>query len=184
MTYSASMHARNFALWAAARAAQRGATGATTRAFAAGFEGAGLETEFAATATAPWSAGKFDEAHERWCSDLVARFQATASREAVEKRSFSHGRVAKFLNVFLKAAYIIPNRTMHRGFIDVVHPPIDRRLLAAIPRSNLSKSEKKVLKENWTKYERDGYFAAIAILRKVNGDGEPFWKIERYWTPA
>lgn len=175
-SYTIEEHRHRFAVWTAARAAQRGY----------------LKTELIYEAIERFSLTEaldiinkevkdFDEEHPNLVTgltvELIKVIEEEYEKTAAEKfkKKTTYGRVAKIIAVYIKTVYILsePDSALSR----VAHPPIDRILL-----KNLEKvfSKKGFSAINWTKLEEDEYKTLIAQLRGLIGD-EPFWKLEVCW---
>jgi hypothetical protein len=70
MPYDITEHRHRFAVWAAARAAQRGFT--TVRNLRDALQATDIQEILAAPSTFDISAAKFDEVHRRWCSAICS----------------------------------------------------------------------------------------------------------------
>jgi hypothetical protein len=65
----------------------------------------------------------------------------------------------------------------------VIHPPIDRMLLARVTTLEIGLVRmSKWRHTSWTSLDKRRYYMLIADLRAVQPEGEPFWKLEEYWT--
>ena len=68
--YSLDEHHHRFAVWAAARAAQRGLSGGSLALLQAAIEECGV-VDALGTDPKDWTAIRYDEAHAEWCRALV-----------------------------------------------------------------------------------------------------------------
>jgi hypothetical protein len=176
MSYDLNEHRHRFAVWAAARAAQRGFT--TVGNLRAALECTDIRKALLLPATLRISASEFDKQHERWCSAIQAFLGDRKIRDA------SYGRAAKLVAVYLKVAIILGDAS-NSSLASHAHPPIDRILLHALASSDEIKSEHKRAWTtiNWTDLDGPRYRELIGQLRAVVPVGAPFWSIERYWQP-
>lgn len=175
--YGIGEHRHRFAVWAAARASQRRASGLSTSALLRAFERTPLPALVSAgPASWPATATAVDNLHRETCRDFL-----TALDEAQVQSSY--GRAAKFVAIYLKAMVV------NAGFAEtpfgrLAHPPIDRLLLTALRRDRaLPLAERRAWATNWTDLDEGAYFALIDSLRRAGLDQPAFWTIERYWTP-
>ena len=166
--YSTYQHRHNFAIWAAARATQRGFT--TTESLKEALEATGIKTFI----ERPCKRGDFDDHHRRWCRS-ICRHLKSAQVEGV-----SYGRAAKLVNVYLKSMVVLPD--LSSEVASYVHPPIDRILLQSVAKDpEVSTERSRALRNtSWTKLSEAEYFDLISMLKDINGD-RPFWKIEEHW---
>ena len=169
MRYTEHQHRHNFAVWAGARAAQRGFTGVGLLREA--LEQSGVES----FARQPKKLKEFDEQHSCWCNS-ISRFLDNKGVVGA-----SYGRAAKLVNIYLKSMVVL--RDLSGKSADVIHPPIDSILLSNLardPKVDIS-ARKKLRAVRWTKMDQEEYFRVIDLLRSINGE-RPFWEIEKYWT--
>jgi hypothetical protein len=171
MRYTPHQHRHNFSVWAAARAAQRGF--ASIPVLRAALEVSGVEV----FARQPKKLNAFDSLHKEWCRAICAYL------ESVGIQNVTYGRAAKLVNVYLKSMVVLPS--MDSKAAAIVHPPIDRILLRNISGDvSIDRTHRALCrKTNWTQLDERQYFELISVLREING-GDPFWKLERYWTIA
>lgn len=169
MTYSENKHRHNFAVWAAARAAQRGFT--NVEMLKEALEQCGIEN----FVSSPSEVTDFDNKHKAWCKSICDYLEEKGVQNV------TYGRAAKLVNVYLKSMVVLQNLAGEAA--KIIHPPIDRILLQNIAKSlDISKENKKILKSaNWTQVSEEEYFNIIQILKTTNKD-RPFWMIEEYWT--
>lgn len=169
MRYTAHNHRHNFAVWAAARATQRGFTDVKTLKCA--LEVSGVES----FARRPIRLGQFNDQHRVWCMRIMNNIEQGTGKYT------SYGRAAKLVNTYLKTMLVL--RDPMSKAAAVIHPPIDRILLRNIAtQANIEESTKRYLRGiNWTSLEEGSYFELICVLREINGN-QPFWMIEEYWT--
>lgn len=164
-------HRHRFAMWAAARAAQRGCQGATMKNLCAGLKKAGAPKFIDGELRKATSAKSYDEFHRKICSKICRSLE-----QPCDKR-FTYGRAAKLLAVYLKRMIIVGPEASHpaRSFI---HPPIDGIML-----KNLRADSLRIEEDAWSTFEEDQYWALIKSLRALKLDQPEFWKLERYWSP-
>ncbi len=171
--YSFTAHLHRFAVWTAARAAQRCFT--TTANIQQAIEETGLAKSLAELDTNTISPKEYDDFHR----DIATRLQAAFAKKNLLAKA-TYGRVAKIIAIYVKTSYII--RYPDTALSKVVHPPVDRILLQRLARGNYDFSV-DLKKINWTQLDQETYFQLIDDLRRFWGD-RPFWKIEAYWRPA
>ena len=183
--YSLEEHTHRFAVWAAARASQRGFT--TTSKIQSAIEAVNLREKLVNFES---SSQSFDELHKEICTGLMSYFEThlqsrnTKINEKDDKDLFAsfdqkgtYGKCAKIIAIYIKVAYVIPNSKCQLA--KIAHPPIDRILLTALQKSGGCKFNKI----NWTNFSKDDYFLTIQEIRKIQ-KGVDFWKIEVLWNPA
>jgi len=155
-----------FAIWTAARASQRAFT--TTQIIKDAINESDLNLmniDFNFD-----SQSKFDAWHDIICKKLTRSLKKTAPVEKV-----TYGRVAKIVNIYLKTAYIIPNKGKGRS-TKFIHPPIDRILLKNL---KIKFPEIGIVKISWTLFEEKDYKDIIERIKKLNF--ESLWEVEKYW---
>ena len=168
MTYSEYTHRHNFAVWAAARAAQRGFTNVEMLRDA--LEQSGIESFI----EKPSQESDFDNQHKLWCNSICDYLKEKGVQNV------SYGRAAKLVNVYLKSMVVLNNISAKPAAF--IHPPIDRILLQNLAKKTADMETKKRLKEsNWTQLEEPEYFDLIGILKAINGN-RPLWLVEEHWT--
>ncbi len=177
MNYDLAEHRHRFAVWAAARAAQRGFTTVTN--LRAALESTDIRKTLSLPTTLQCSASDFGNLHHRWCSAIQAFLIDRQIHNA------TYGRAAKLVAVYLKSTVVLgdaPNTPLAHH----AHPPVDRILLHALAASDEIESPYKHAwaKINWTDLDASAYRELIAQLRAVVPAGAPFWSIERYWQPS
>lgn len=130
MPYDPSEHRHRFAVWAAARATQRGFT--TVKNLREAIQATDVRKMLAKPSTYEVSATQSDRLHCRWCSAISAHL----AEKRISEAKATYGRAAKLIAVYLKAIVIMGDRC-DSSFGHNMHPPIDRILrqrLAASPR--------------------------------------------------
>jgi hypothetical protein len=175
MPYDLFQHRHNFAVWAAARATQRGFT--TTANLRDALENCGICEFLRQPAFTEITNENFEILHKRWCN-LIFEFLRDRRIPAV-----SYGRAAKLVAIYLKTMVIIGG-SAYTNLGRCAHPPIDRKLLRALARqAHLPiPSRQELRKINWTELIEEDYCALINTLRSIIGPETPFWTIEEYWT--
>jgi hypothetical protein len=176
MAYDLSEHRHRFAVWAAARAAQRGFT--SVGHLRQALEATDIRLLLANSKTLLVSSAEFDALHKKWCAEI----KQCLARKNLDA---TYGRTAKLVAVYLKAAVILA------GAFDTplgrsAHPPIDRILLQALAASNEIKSphQKEWREINWTELDEPEYWKLIGQLRSALPSDSPFWMLEKYWEPS
>lgn len=177
MGYDLSEHRHRFAVWAAARAAQRGFT--TVKSLRDALEATDIRETLSASQTLQLSAVEFDALHRRWCSSICS----TLNQRQIA--NVTYGRAAKLVAVYLKATVIMGdgcNSSLGRN----LHPPIDRILLHGLASSEKVASPYKAAWRsiNWTQLDEAAYDRLIGQLRAAIFGDAPFWTIEEYWGPS
>lgn len=175
--YNYFTHKHNFAVWAAARAAQRGWKGGTVDKLQGALEHSGVVEFLRRPTSLNTSQKRFDRRHAQWCRSIIEYLSSEGVRDA------TFGRAAKLIAVYLKVMVII-GLGAESKLSKVVHPPIDAILLknlagAAKVRSLHGKEWHNI---KWTKLTETEYCSLIAQLREHLEEGEPMWHLERYWT--
>jgi len=170
--YTIDDHKHNFAVWAAARAAQRGFTTLANLSKAANDS---RIREMVVEINRP---GLTPEEFDRWHRDLCSRI--IRFLDTVEIENATYGRAAKFVAIYLKVVVVIGGDSIC-PLAKVAHPPIDRILLQNAARINSNLRDFSNV--NWTGLSEAEYFDVIRRLRNQE-TGEPFWKLEKYWTPT
>jgi hypothetical protein len=177
MEYDLSEHRHRFAIWAAARASQRGFT--TVANLRDALEATDIRQVLADPQSLQVSAARFDELHRRWCSSILAFL----TRRQIPK--LTYGRAAKLVAVYLKSIIIMGE---HSGSAlgRNLHPPIDRILLQALAYSTEISSPQKAgwRSINWTQLNEAEYYELIDQLRGALPQAAPFWRLEEHWQPS
>ena len=179
MSYDLPEHRHRFAVWAAARAAQRGFTGGTTKDLRDALEATDIREVLAAPQTLQVSPAQFDALHRAWCASICARL----ARRGIAKATY--GRAAKLVSVYLKAI-VIMGSSCDSPLGRNLHPPIDRILLRGLATSSRIQSRHKAAWAliNWTQLDEAAYVQLIRHLREALPQNAPFWTIEEYWEPS
>jgi hypothetical protein len=177
MNYDLAEHRHRFAVWAAARAAQRGFTSVEN--LRAALEATDIRNVLAAPDTLQLRASTFETLHRRWCSAICS---ALSTRQ-VER--VTYGRAAKLVAVYLKAT-VIMGGNWDTPFGRSMHPPIDRILLHRLASCDTIESPHKSGWRgiSWTKLDEDAYYRLIGQLREAIAVAAPFWIIEEHWEPS
>lgn len=174
--YTLEEHRHRFAVWAAARAAQRGfrKVGVLREAL----EATGLRTFLANPKNYGASAAQFDAAHREWCRTICQHL----GRHSAAGVTF--GRAAKLVAVYIKTV-VIMGEHWDSALGRNAHPPIDRRLLQVLSKE----TDDAVLRRqwagtSWTRLGEDEYYRLVDRLRHSFCRDTPFWMLERHWQPA
>jgi len=177
MNYDLAEHRHRFAIWAAARAAQRGFT--TVGNLRDALEATDIREVLSDPDTLRISATQFDALHQGWCSSICS------SLSARQVSKVTHGRAAKVVAVYLKAVVLMGDRSDSQLGRNM-HPPIDRTLLQSLAASDQITSPHKATwrSVSWTQLDRAGYDVLISQLRGTIPAGAPFWTIEEHWEPS
>lgn len=177
MAYNHFTHRHNFAVWAAARAAQRRFASASVTRLKAALEVCGVVEFLRRDDALQTNSATFDRLHRAWCE----RIRGHLTRDGVNLAT--HGRAAKLIAVYLKAMVVIGPDTESQ-LARVSHPPIDRILLKNLSRASEINSphKKSWAKLSWTQLDAEAYDALIKQLRECLGENQPMWHLEKYWT--
>ncbi len=172
-SYDIGAHTHNFALWAAARAAQRNFT--TVENFRNAAHACDLRKEVAGIDQPDLDSNQFD----KWHRGICGRLMKSLVDENVQ--NVTYGRMAKFVAIYLKVVAVIGSDP-EGPLSQVAHPPIDRILLQNVAKNNSSLGD--LASVNWTDLSEEEYFTVVNALRTVVDKKDPFWKLERFWTPV
>lgn len=175
--YDIAEHRHRFAAWAAARAAQRGWKGATVPVLKRALEQCGVTSFVQNEEWDSVTAEHYDVQHRQWCRQAICSLETAGVQES------TFGRAAKLIAIYVKSFVVLGNGT-ETALARVAYPPIDNILLENLSKSNEIPSPHKrgwgALK--WTKLDLRAHEQLIRQLRSVLSPGEPFWKLERFWT--
>jgi hypothetical protein len=175
--YRLEDHRHRFALWAAARAAQRSLAGATNAVLANAIETSGvLETLRSRPTSWPENAAEFDREHGVWCTKIVQHLRG-------KRVDATFGRAAKLVAIYLKTVIVL-GESHNTPLSRFLHPPIDDILLKELsrPEHNFSEKARRHWKSvRWTQLDKDGYGQLIKSLRGEGLHRPAFWMAERYW---
>jgi hypothetical protein len=176
MPYDLAEHRHRFAVWAAARAAQRGFT--SVERLRGALEGSSIQADLRVPATLALEAAGFDKLHRGWCRSICATLNGC------DVRNVAFGRAAKLVAVYLKAT-VLMGENWDTPFARCMHPPVDRILLQTLASSvEISSPHKGSWRRiNWTRLDEGAYYQLIDQLRAVPSS-VPFWRIEKYWQPS
>jgi hypothetical protein len=160
VTFNTYLH--EYAIWTAARAAQRGFT--TTAEIRKAIEATSLQAD-CNDAGIKWSEEHFDAKHKEWANIMMEQLKA---------KDCSYGRAAKIIAIYIKTAVILPNKG-EGELASVAHPPIDRILQMELKKAGYLK---QIL--SWTSLDESDY---MHLIKKLRGYSEfkPFWQVEKYW---
>src|SRR5690625_3288143 len=151
--YSHFDYKHHFACWAAARAAQRGVQGMTTKKVSKWIGLTGLKN-FVANLNefSPITAENYDCQHLEWCRIL-------------ETQGISFGRAAKIVAVYIKAMLTTSNEAI-ASHCRHVHPPIDTQVLQALAKAKTLPytSRSKYRSTSWTQLTELEYTNLIASI--------------------
>jgi hypothetical protein len=179
--YELEDHRHNVAVWAAARAAQRGLKDFDVETAARAIEACGLRAISADWRCLPEPVD-FDARHGGWC-EKVARSVTQCS----------HGRAAKLVNMYLKLRVVCGpagENADARPKVGAIHPPIDSQILKGLARDcrpdegELRRKLGGLATLGWTKFDADAYQEAINAVRawlNTRGGAEPLWRAEQAW---
>jgi hypothetical protein len=173
MSYDLSEHRHRFAIWAAARASQRGFT--TVENLRNALESSDIREVLETPEALQLSSGTFDAFHRSWCSAICL----TLSTRHVD--GVTYGRAAKLVAVYLKAT-VVMGGNWDTPFGRTMHPPIDRILLQRLASCETIDSPHKRSWSaiSWTKLDEEAYYSLIGELREALPVGAPFWIIEEH----
>jgi hypothetical protein len=173
--YTIEEHRHRFAVWAAARASQRGFRNVADLREA--LEATDIRSFLARRGSLDISEMEFKERHRQWCKTICDRL---SGRSPI---GVTFGRAAKLVAVYLKTIVIMGEHwdsSLGRN----AHPPIDRRLLKALMSKEADKSIRRSWGAvSWTKLDEDGYYRLVHQLRTTFAPSQ-FWTLERYWQPS
>jgi hypothetical protein len=175
--YDISEHRHRFAVWAAARAAQRGFT--TVGNLRDALEATDIRQVAFAAKSRHVTAEQFDALHRRWCSAISAYLR---SRDIA---NVTYGRSAKLVAVYLKTI-VIMGENWDSPLGRHMHPPIDRTLLQRLASSDRVTLPHKVEWRliTWTQLGESDYYRLVEQLRSAIPQDAPFWTIEESWEPS
>lgn len=173
VTYTIETHKHNFAVWAAARAAQRGWKSATVGKLGGALESSGIKDAVTRIGNTNVDPKEYDGWHTDWCSRVMAHLQDAGVQRV------TYGRAAKLVAIYLKVMVIIGEDPMC-PLAKTAHPPIDGILLKNIAKAKPTVSQ--LDRVRWTRLSRTEYLDVVNDLRSVMNEGAPFWEIEKYWT--
>jgi hypothetical protein len=175
MSYDLFEHRHRFAVWAGARAAQRGF--ATVEDLRDALESTDIRQFVGDNRSLEINAADFEVRHRNWCSSIAEYL----SERGVPNATF--GRAAKLVAVYFKSMIIVGPHAMS-ALAAIVHPPIDRILLQNLGTSREIRSiHKKVwLQVSWTTLDERAYYTLLSQLRTVLAPSDPWWLLERHWT--
>jgi hypothetical protein len=174
--YGIDQHRHRFAVWAAARAAQRRFAKAKVDTLRRALEASGVVEFLDRTNLSDIDEARFDALHRRWCGSIVDFLKNVG----MSKVTF--GRAAKLIAVYLKAVVVLGPGS-ETPFARIAHPPIDGILLKNLAASKMVSEHKREWKRTrWTQLTEEQYYELIKQLRQALGTQEPFWQLERFWT--
>ena len=175
MPYDLFEHRHRFSAWAAARATQRSFT--TVENLRDALQNCGIVDFLRNPDAENTDEVTFQNQHKIWCRSIVDFL----NDRGIDK--VTYGRAAKLVGVYLKSMVII-GTDANSSLAAVAHPPIDRILLKNISRTQEIQSSHQVRWRsiNWTELTEESYYDLISQLRDCLVAGDPFWKLEKFWT--
>jgi hypothetical protein len=173
--YNHFEHRHRFAVWAGARAAQRGLT--TVEHLRAALESTDIKAFVEESSAIEIGAQAFEILHRKWCNAIMSSLESGGITNA------TFGRAAKLVAVYLKAMIVVGTNAQS-SLAAIVHPPIDRNLLQNLASSPDIKSPHSAMWRSiaWTKLDETAYYELLVTLRTAVPVPEPWWKLEQYWT--
>jgi hypothetical protein len=179
VSYDLSEHRHRFAVWAAARAVQRGFKDATTDKLLCAVEKSDIRNEVLRPEFSDLSPPEFDVRHRRWCRSIISALNE------LEVRNSTYGRAAKLVAIYLKVTVIL-NGVANSPVSRVVHPPIDNILLKNLAACSdvCSPNKGKWSGTKWTQLNEPKYYELVEQIREAVPPDLPFWMIEKYWNLA
>ena len=175
MSYNLFEHRHRFAVWAAARATQRGFT--SVEKLRAALESTDIKTFVQQQANVEISEDEFLELHHKWCEAILKHLSGV---DVLDPR---FGRAAKLVAVYLKVMIVVGPYD-ESPLARVAHPPIDRILLKGLAKcTDIPPAAQEIFRTtNWTSLKPEEYDALIIQIKDCVPDIVPFWHLERYWT--
>lgn len=176
--YDLFTHRHNFAVWAAARAAQRGLDNGTNKTLKDALEKSGIVDYILEKGSSDINESDYDRVHRKWCGSIIETVKGCGSRK------MSYGRAAKLVGIYLKVMIVL-SAEGNTWLANVAHPPIDSDLLKNLAGcARIDGNTKKYLESvKWTRLGEEEYFSLIDTLRRLGYLKCPYWKLERYWMP-
>lgn len=177
MSYDHFEHRHRFAVWAGARASQRGLKSATVSILREALESTEIRDFVNNKISFNIEDESFDRHHREWCNEIVRFLKG----KKIEGATF--GRAAKFVAIYIKAMIIVGAESNSR-LAAVAHPPIDKILLTKLADDEEIKSIHKSLWRStlWTKLNEKEYYFLLKTLRVAIKEGDPWWMLEEHWT--
>jgi hypothetical protein len=175
--YNLFEHRHRFAVWAAARATQRGFTNVDKLRDA--LESSGVMVFVRDHAAAELDAATYAAHHAEWCDKIIESLK----HAGVPETTVSFGRAAKLVAVYIKSMVVV-GPLAQTALARVAHPPIDRIILRNLSEEpHLPSHVKKKFREtNWTTLDQSEYDSLIRMIQNHVSGLEPFWLLEEYWT--
>ena len=174
--YNFFKHRHNFAVWAAARATQRGFT--TVGVLRKAIERSGLPKFVQDHADSVIDAATFAARHSEICNSIME----SLTNSVAQKEKVTYGRAAKLVAIYVKSMVVVGPYSQS-ALARVAHPPIDRIIL-----QNLSQEESlpndvrmEFRRTNWTTLNQIKYVELIDLIKEHVPDLDPFWRLERHW---
>jgi hypothetical protein len=177
--YDLSEHRHRFAVWAAARAVQRGFRGGKTGKLRRALETTDIKNAIAKSEFSRLHPAKFDRLHRDWCNSIISDW----NQRKEDNPEITYGRAAKLIAIYLKATVILGGGA-DTPVARTIHPPIDNILLKNLATTPVVRSPHKTDwgKTSWTKLGESEYYALIEQLRAALPCDWPFWMFEKYWN--
>jgi len=175
MSYTIDIHRHNFAIWAAARAVQRGFT--KTINLKRALECTNIQDFVVSAKSLDVDASRFDALHKVWCTSIIHNLNS----QKIEK--VTYGRAAKLVAIYLKTTIILSGH--HDTLLGrVIHPPIDSIIINNISNDTTVAIEirENIKGKKWTQIDEKLYYEVINTLKRILLPEIPFWMIEKYWT--
>jgi hypothetical protein len=175
--YDLLEHRHRFAVWAAARASQRGFT--TVENLRGALEDTDIRSAPLNSEVLQLHSSAFEDLHRRWCTSICSAL----TRRGIP--AVPYGRAAKLVAVYLKTT-VIMGEGADTPLGHSIHPPVDRTLLRKLAASPRIQSPHKTAwcNTNWTQLGESEYYTLIAQLREVVPSDLPFWMLEEYWNAS
>ncbi|MBK9169297.1 MAG: hypothetical protein IPM24_17795 [Bryobacterales bacterium] len=174
MTYDLTTHRHRFAVWAAARAAQRGFTNVDNLRLAV--ESCGIVKYVRERAADSILEEDFRRLHRECCHGIMT------SLNGAGVAGVSYGRAAKLVAIYLKTSVVLGG--LHEcDLARVAHPPIDGILLRNLSVAHKLDDRRRGWRDvRWTQLTEEQYEALVGELRDVLPRDAPLWHLEEYWT--
>jgi hypothetical protein len=172
--YTIDIHRHNFAVWAAARAAQRGFT--TVENLKAALEQCGITEYLLNSDTNSLTTEDYMTLHSTWCNSIVQYL------DSIHIKGSTFGRAAKLIAIYVKSMVTVCNSESNLACI--AYPPIDGVILKNISKDKtLPKDFRQFCtKTKWRQLDEENYMLLIRKLQKYVILDKPMWTLERYWS--
>lgn len=175
MAYDVFEHKHRFAVWAAARAAQRG-FGVTTVDVGGAVEHCGIVEFLRDPSSIHVGRDRFNTLHKGWCRCIIRSLTEKGVRDA------TFGRAAKIVAVYLKSMVVVGSDP-GCSLASAAHPPLDRVMLQNLSSDSEIQSPYKHTWKNaaWTKLGEKEYYELVGQLFACLDADKPLWHLEKYW---